>query len=188
MAKILLRSGIPELRRNGPPTSDIRIHFGRAYLAGRRREGAFGRRSLLKRGIFMSPPYGWPIAGRYCATAGFFYPPCGMAVTLSFGRREGLGLSQTMLFDSLLGRLTVAAFVASNRDKIAKGDRETEFPLRWMQKDMHLASANERQPPSLSKEVAHGHSEVAVINLSDARWLLRKAKSDYKTIIVGMRD
>jgi hypothetical protein len=27
-----------------------------------------------------------------------------------------------MLFDSLLGRLTVAAFVASNRDKIAKGD------------------------------------------------------------------
>ena len=110
-----------------------------------------------------------------------------MAVTLSFGRREGLGLSQTMLFDSLLGRLTVAAFVASNRDKIAKGDCETEFPLRWMQKDMHLASANERQLPSLSKEVAHGHSEVAVINLSDARWLLRKAKSDYKTIIVGMR-
>ncbi len=125
---------------------------------------------------------------RYCTCAGIFNLPCGMAVTLSFGRREGLGLSQTMLFDSLLGRLTVAAFVASNRDKIAKGDCETEFPLRWMQKDMHLASANERQLPSLSKEVAHGHSEVAVINLSDARWLLRKAKSDYKTIIVGMRD
>ena len=34
----------------------------------------------------MSPPYGWPIAGRYCATAGFFHPLCGMAVTLSFGR------------------------------------------------------------------------------------------------------
>src|SRR5882672_9924259 len=77
MAKILLRSGIPELRRNGPPTSDIRIHFGRAYLGGRRGEGAFGRRSLLKRGLFMSPPYGWPIAGRYCATAGFFHPLCG---------------------------------------------------------------------------------------------------------------
>src|SRR5260370_33859602 len=149
MAKILLRSGIPELRRNGPPTSDIRIHFGRAYLAGRRGEGAFGRRSLLKRGIFMSPPYGWPIAGRYCATAGFFYPPCGMAVTLSVGRREGLGLAQTMLFDSLLGRLTVAAFLASNRDKIAKGDWATEFPLRWMRKDMQLGSANERQLPSL---------------------------------------
>ena len=117
----------------------------------------------------MSPPYGWPIAGRYCATVGFFCPPCGMAVTLSFGRREGLRLSQTMLFDSLLGRLTVAAFVASNRDKIAKGDYETEFPLRWMQKDMHLASVCERQLPYLSKEVAHGHSEVAVINLSDAR-------------------
>jgi len=43
-----------------------------------------------------------------------------------------------MLFDSLLARLTVAACVASNWDKIAKGDYETEFPLRWMQKDMHL--------------------------------------------------
>ena len=92
-----------------------------------------------------------------------------MAVTLSFERREGLWLSQTMLFDSLLGRLTVAAFAASKRDKIAKGDYETEFPLRWMQKDMHLASVSERQLPYLSKEAAHGHSEVAVINLSDAR-------------------
>src|SRR6266550_8404163 len=60
MAKILLRSGIPESRRNGPPTSDIRIHFGRAYLAGRREEGAFGRRSLLNRGMFTLQWYGWP--------------------------------------------------------------------------------------------------------------------------------
>src|SRR5438270_13680547 len=60
MAKILLRSGIPELRRNGPRTFDIRIHFGRAYLAGRRGEGAFGRRSLLKRAMFILQWYGWP--------------------------------------------------------------------------------------------------------------------------------
>jgi 3-hydroxyisobutyrate dehydrogenase-like beta-hydroxyacid dehydrogenase len=70
-----------------------------------------------------------------------------MAVTLSFGRREALAFSQTMLFDSLLARLAVAAFVASNRDKIAKGDYETEFPLRWMRKDMHLESVSERQLP-----------------------------------------
>jgi hypothetical protein len=52
----------------------------------------------------MSPPYGWPIAGRYCATAGFFYPPCGMAVTLSFGPREPPGLSQIMSFNFIAGR------------------------------------------------------------------------------------
>ena len=76
----------------------------------------------------MSPPYGWPIARRYCATAGFSDPPCGMAVTLSFGRREPPGLSQIMSFNSSLGT-----------------------------------------PLYPSKEVARGHSEVAVINLSDAR-------------------
>jgi hypothetical protein len=51
----------------------------------------------------MSPPYGWSIGGRYCATAGFFHAPCGMAVTLSFGRREPPWLSQIMSFNSSLG-------------------------------------------------------------------------------------
>jgi hypothetical protein len=36
MAKILLRPGLPESRKNGPTALDTRIHFGRAYLAGRR--------------------------------------------------------------------------------------------------------------------------------------------------------
>jgi 3-hydroxyisobutyrate dehydrogenase-like beta-hydroxyacid dehydrogenase len=55
---------------------------------------------------------------------------------------EGLGLSQKMLFDSLLGTPAVAPFLASKRDKIDKGNYEAEFPLRWMQKDMHLASVS----------------------------------------------
>jgi 3-hydroxyisobutyrate dehydrogenase/glyoxylate/succinic semialdehyde reductase len=55
---------------------------------------------------------------------------------------EGLGLSQTMLFDSLLSTPVVAPFLASKRAKIIKGDYEAEFPLRWMQKDMHLASVS----------------------------------------------
>jgi 3-hydroxyisobutyrate dehydrogenase/glyoxylate/succinic semialdehyde reductase len=53
---------------------------------------------------------------------------------------EGLGISQKMLFDSLLSTPTVAPFLALKRGKIESGNYETEFPLRWMQKDMHLAS------------------------------------------------
>ena len=55
---------------------------------------------------------------------------------------EGLGLSQKMLFDSLLGTPAVAPFLASKREKIESGNYEAEFPLRWMQKDLHLASVS----------------------------------------------
>src|SRR5206468_6502157 len=55
---------------------------------------------------------------------------------------EGLGISRRMLFDSLLGTPPVAPFLASKRAKIESGNYETEFPLRWMQKDMHLASVS----------------------------------------------
>jgi len=55
---------------------------------------------------------------------------------------QGLGLSQRMLFDSLLGMPAVPAFLASKRKNIENGDYEAEFPLRWMQKDMHLASVS----------------------------------------------
>src|SRR6266404_4059636 len=55
---------------------------------------------------------------------------------------EGLGISQKMLFDSLLSTPTVAPFLALKREKIESGNYETEFPLRWMQKDMHLASVS----------------------------------------------
>jgi len=55
---------------------------------------------------------------------------------------EGLGLSQKMLFDSLLGTPAVAPFLASKRDKIDNRNYEADFPLRWMQKDMHLATVS----------------------------------------------
>jgi 3-hydroxyisobutyrate dehydrogenase/glyoxylate/succinic semialdehyde reductase len=55
---------------------------------------------------------------------------------------QGLGISRKMLFDSLLGMPAVAPFLAGKRDKIDKGSYEAEFPLRWMQKDMHLASVS----------------------------------------------
>ncbi len=55
---------------------------------------------------------------------------------------EGLGLSRKVLFDSLLGMPAVAPFLASKREKIESENYEAEFPLRWMQKDMHLASVS----------------------------------------------
>ena len=53
---------------------------------------------------------------------------------------EGLGISRKVLFDSLLGTPAVAPFLASKREKIESANYEAEFPLRWMQKDMHLAA------------------------------------------------
>jgi 3-hydroxyisobutyrate dehydrogenase-like beta-hydroxyacid dehydrogenase len=55
---------------------------------------------------------------------------------------EGLGLTSKVLFDSLLGTPAVAPFLASKRDKIDNRNYEVEFPLRWMQKDMHLAAVS----------------------------------------------
>jgi 3-hydroxyisobutyrate dehydrogenase/glyoxylate/succinic semialdehyde reductase len=55
---------------------------------------------------------------------------------------EGLGLSSKLLFDSLLGTPAVAPFLAAKREKIDNRNYEPEFPLRWMQKDMHLATVS----------------------------------------------
>ena len=55
---------------------------------------------------------------------------------------QGLGISRKVLFDSLLGMPAVAPFLAAKREKIDTENYEAEFPLRWMQKDMHLASVS----------------------------------------------
>jgi 3-hydroxyisobutyrate dehydrogenase/glyoxylate/succinic semialdehyde reductase len=55
---------------------------------------------------------------------------------------EGLGISRKVLFDSLLGMPAVAPFIAAKREKIESQNYDAEFPLRWMQKDMHLASVS----------------------------------------------
>jgi 3-hydroxyisobutyrate dehydrogenase-like beta-hydroxyacid dehydrogenase len=62
------------------------------------------------------------------------------AEAMSLGK--GLGLSSKILFDSLLGMPAVAPFLASKRANIDNGNYEAEFPLRWMQKDMHLATVS----------------------------------------------
>ncbi|PYL32358.1 MAG: NAD(P)-dependent oxidoreductase [Verrucomicrobia bacterium] len=55
---------------------------------------------------------------------------------------EGLGISRKVLFDSLLALPAVAPFLAAKRNNIESGNYDPEFPLRWMQKDLHLASVS----------------------------------------------
>jgi len=56
---------------------------------------------------------------------------------------EALGLSRQALFDALLGGPAAAPFLASKRERIEKGNEgPADFPLRWLQKDLHLASVS----------------------------------------------
>lgn len=76
---------------------------------------------------------------------------------------EGLGISRKALFDSLLGTPAVAPFLASKREKIENRNYDPEFPLRWMQKDLHLAS------------VSAYESDVAIPLTNSAKELYRLA-------------
>jgi 3-hydroxyisobutyrate dehydrogenase-like beta-hydroxyacid dehydrogenase len=89
---------------------------------------------------------------------------------------EALGLSQELLFDSLLGTPAVAPVLAAKRDKIENRDYAIEFPLRWMQKDMHLATVSGYETgialplTNLSKEIyrlamraGHGTDDFSAI-------------------------
>jgi 3-hydroxyisobutyrate dehydrogenase-like beta-hydroxyacid dehydrogenase len=55
---------------------------------------------------------------------------------------ESLGLPQRVIFDALRGMPQVPPFVMSKREKIENGSYEVEFPLAWMQKDLHLATVS----------------------------------------------
>ena len=55
---------------------------------------------------------------------------------------EAVGISRKVLFDLLLGTPAIAPFLALKREKIESGNYQAEFPLRWQQKDLHLASVS----------------------------------------------
>ena len=55
---------------------------------------------------------------------------------------EALGLDRKVLFDSVLGTSAAAPFLAAKREKMESGDYEADFPLRWLQKDLHLISVS----------------------------------------------
>ena len=56
---------------------------------------------------------------------------------------ESLGLSRQVLFEALLNGPAAAPFLAVKRERIEKDDYDAaDFPLRWLQKDLHLASVS----------------------------------------------
>jgi len=53
---------------------------------------------------------------------------------------KSLGLPSRVLFEELLGGPAAAPFLAAKRERVENGDFEdADFPLRWLQKDLHLA-------------------------------------------------
>ena len=56
---------------------------------------------------------------------------------------ESLGLSREVLFEALIGAPATAPFLALKRERIESGNYEpADFPLRWLQKDLHLAAVS----------------------------------------------
>jgi 3-hydroxyisobutyrate dehydrogenase-like beta-hydroxyacid dehydrogenase len=63
------------------------------------------------------------------------------AESLVLGR--SLGLPLETLFEALLGGPAAAPFVATKRERIETGNfDDADFRLRWLQKDLHLASVS----------------------------------------------
>ena len=56
---------------------------------------------------------------------------------------ESLGLRPDLLFEAILDGPLAAPFLAAKRGRIETGDfNNADFPLRWLQKDLHLASVS----------------------------------------------
>jgi 3-hydroxyisobutyrate dehydrogenase-like beta-hydroxyacid dehydrogenase len=55
---------------------------------------------------------------------------------------EGLGLQSRVIFDALNGMPQVAPFLLSKRQNIENRNYPAQFPLAWIQKDLHLASVS----------------------------------------------
>ena len=56
---------------------------------------------------------------------------------------QSLGLSHDVLFEALLNGPAAAPLLAAKRKRIESGNYEgPDFPLQWLQKDLHLASVS----------------------------------------------
>ncbi len=72
---------------------------------------------------------------------------------------QALGISQQNLLDFLLGTALVAPYLAGKRAKIEHGDYAAEFPLQWMQKDLHLAAVS-AQEAAVALPLANAAKEI----------------------------
>ncbi len=53
---------------------------------------------------------------------------------------ESLGLKKESIFEVLNGSPIAPAMIQMKKEKILKQDYSPEFPLQWLQKDLHLAA------------------------------------------------
>ncbi len=90
---------------------------------------------------------------------------------------ESLGLSREVLFEALFNGPAAAPFVAVKRERIEAGNfGQADFALRWLQKDLHLASVSAYESgaamplTNLAKEIyrlairdGHGDEDISAI-------------------------
>ena len=72
---------------------------------------------------------------------------------------QALGISQQNLLDFLLGTALVAPYLAGKRENIERGDYAAQFPLQWMQKDLHLAAVS-AQEAAVALPLANAAKEI----------------------------
>lgn len=93
---------------------------------------------------------------------------------MKFG--ESMGLNKEILLDTLLNSIVVAPFTKTKRDNIEKGDFPAEFPLKWQQKDLYLATLsayekgvsipsgnNAKEIYAMAKENGFGDKDMSAI-------------------------
>lgn len=89
--------------------------------------------------------------------------------TLALG--QSLGISLEKLLEIFIGGPMAAPFLAGKVEKITSGDFEADFPLQWMQKDLHLAALTAYEAGialplvNLAKEI---YMQAAQAGLADA--------------------
>lgn len=87
-----------------------------------------------------------------------------IAFTEALTLGKAMGLQENTLFDILTATPVVAPVIQAVRPKLEKADYETNFPLKWIHKDLHLSSVS-----------AYEHG-VSLPNLNATKEVFAKAK------------
>lgn len=143
-------------RRMAEQAAAFDIHFLDAPVMGSKDPAASGQLVFLAGGaaedVEAARPY-FAVMGRDVKHVG----PAGMGISLKlvnnylfaqavlcfsealvFG--ESMGLEREALLDALVGSPGVAPYMAVKRQNFATGSFEPAFPLKWMRKDLEMAS------------------------------------------------
>jgi 3-hydroxyisobutyrate dehydrogenase-like beta-hydroxyacid dehydrogenase len=95
---------------------------------------------------------------------------------------QSLGIPRDSLLDALLGSAVVAPFLKGKRQKVAAGQYEAEFPLKWMRKDLHLASLTGYEE-GIALPAVNAVKEIFALAVGDGR-----GEQDFSAIYQFMAD